>query len=195
MRSCETLPEGYREIASIDLQKDKKLFWIVNIGATVIMVVMILAAVLFTGLGGLGQLVGPDSSFGKLLTMLALMVAYILLHELVHALFMKLFCKARVYFGAASSYAYTASEGYFCRKHYAIIGLSPIVIWGIVLLIANVLVDASWFYVVYLVQVCNISGAAGDLYVTKWLSGLPEDVLIRDTGVAMTAYSRETEKV
>ena len=190
MRSYETLPKGYREIASIDLQQDKKLFWIVNISATVISVVMILAAVLFTGLEGLLQLFGPESSISRLLTLLVLMLVYLVLHEAVHGVLMRHYCKAKVRFGITGPFAYAASDGYFCKKHFAVIGLAPIVIWGVVLLAANILVDESWFYVVWLVQIMNVSGAAGDLYVSRWLKTLPADTLVHDTGVAMTAYSK-----
>ena len=64
------------------------------------------------------------------------------------------------------------------------------VVWGAVLLAINCLVGESWFWVVYFIQVTNLSGAAGDIYVTYKFSKMPEDILIRDVGVSMTVYSR-----
>jgi hypothetical protein len=65
------------------------------------------------------------------------------------------------------------------------------VLWGIVLAIVNPFVPTEWFWVVYLIQIANISGAAGDLYVTLKFSRLPGDILVRDYGVGMTVYSKE----
>ena len=92
--------------------------------------------------------------------------------------------------GFTGLYAYAGSEAYFNKRSYLVIALAPIVVWGVVLLILNFLVPTSWFWCVYFIQVCNVSGAAGDLYVSCKFSRLPADILIRDTGVSMTVYSR-----
>jgi len=68
--------------------------------------------------------------------------------------------------------------------------LAPVVFWGIVLAVINVLVPLEWFWVVYFIQIINLSGAAGDLYVTVKFSRLPSDILVQDYGVGMTVYSR-----
>ena len=94
-------------------------------------------------------------------------------------------------FSLCEDNAFVGSNAYYCRKHYIIIALAPIVVWGVVLGIVNVLVPEDWFYVVYMIQMTNISGAAGDLYVSWKMNRLPEDILIQDSGVAMTVYSAE----
>ena len=119
------------------------------------------------------------------------MIVYIVLHELVHGIVMKYYSKIKPTYGFTGMYAYAGSSAYFCKKHYIIIALAPIVLWGVGLLILNLLVPTGWFWVVYLIQMMNISGAAGDLYVSVSFSKLPEDILINDTGVSMTIYSRE----
>jgi hypothetical protein len=43
--------------------------------------------------------------------------------------------------------------------------------------------------VVYLIQMVNLSGAGGDIYVTFKFARLPRDILVRDTGVAMTVFA------
>lgn len=63
-------------------------------------------------------------------------------------------------------------------------------LWGFVLLILNFLVPPSYFWVVYFIQIANISGAAGDLYVTWKFSRLPRDILVQDYGAGMKVYSR-----
>ena len=87
-------------------------------------------------------------------------------------------------------YAYAGSDAYFGKKPYIVIALAPVVVWGVVLLILNLLAGDGWFWVVWLIQVSNLSGAAGDLYVTAKLSKMSADILIQDSGVSMTVYER-----
>lgn len=191
MRSYTELPEGYGEILKIDLQKDKKLMLLVNGIALIIMVVMFAVAACFVPLSTLFDFDNLSDLRLRLIVMCVLMILYIVLHEAVHGIVMRCYCSAKVKFGFTGMYAFAGSQGYYCRKHYTVIALAPIVVWGIVLLIANFFVNESWFYVVYLVQVANISGAAGDLYVSWRMGRLPADILIQDSGVAMTVYSRQ----
>ena len=77
------------------------------------------------------------------------------------------------------------------KKAYIFIALAPVVLWGVVLAVINCFVPTKWFWVVYLIQIANISGAAGDLFVTIKFSRFPKDILVKDYGVGMTVYSKE----
>lgn len=188
MKDFAVLPEGYKEIKKVDLQKDKKLAILVNGFAFLIMAVMVVPMLFIV----------PIKSFmadGMILYLVKLgviivgMIVYIVLHELVHGIVMKYYSKIKPTYGFTGMYAYAGSSAYFCKKHYIVIALAPIVLWGVVLLILNLLVPTGWFWVVYLIQMMNISGAAGDLYVSASFSKLPKDILINDTGVSMTIYA------
>ena len=191
MKSYRELPPGYRSILAIDLQKNKKLALLVNGMALLIAVLMIAAALPLVPIGSLAGESGMRGILVKLAVMYGGMFVYIILHEAVHGIVMRRFSDAKVRFGFTGLYAYAGSDAYYCRKHYIIIGLAPVVVWGIVLGIMNVLVPQEWFYVVYVIQMTNISGAAGDLYVCWKMNSLPKDILIQDSGVAMTVYSAE----
>jgi hypothetical protein len=101
---------------------------------------------------------------------------------------MRAFSGVRPHYGFTGLYAYAGSDVYFSKRHYLRIALAPLVIWGILLAVLNALVPAGWFWVVYLIQIINISGAAGDLYVCVRFSKLPADILIQDTGVEMRVF-------
>ena len=103
---------------------------------------------------------------------------------------MKRYSGIKVHYGYTGLYAYAGSDAYFCRAHYIRIALAPIVIWGIVLLALNLLLPAGWFWPVYMIQVSTLSGAAGDIYVSCRMYRLPQDILIRDTGISMTVYGK-----
>lgn len=190
MNNLMELPAGYVEIEKIDLQKDKKTALLVNVFALFIAVPMLIAGAVFVPLTALFDFsADPWTYVSKWIFLLVGIILYMVLHELVHGVCMKHFSGAKVRYGLTGLYAYAGSEAYFNKKSYIIIALAPVVVWGFVLLLLNFLVGTSWFWCVYFIQICNISGAAGDVYVTYKFSKMPEDILIQDIGVSMTVYS------
>ncbi len=194
MKSCTTLPGGYTPIYRIDLQKDKKLALLVNGAAILIILAMLFAASRIVPLETMWSSGDLSTLSLKLFALAAGLIAYIVLHEVVHAVMMRRFCTAKVHFGLTGLYAYAGSNGYYCKQHYIIIALAPVVFWGVVLTAACVLVPRSWFYIVYFIQMCNISGAVGDYYVAWKIPRLGRDVLVQDTGTAMTVFGRCAEE-
>lgn len=188
MRVASALPSDYKEIFSVDLKKDKKVAVLVNGLSAVIAIIMIIAmhaCVPISTLGGLQIWV-------RVAVLAVSIVLYIVLHEFVHGITMKMFGTKKVKYGFHGLYASAGSDDYYDIKSYIIIALAPIVVWGIILAIVNFIVPTEWFWIVYIIQIINISGAAGDMYVTVKFSGFPKDILIKDYGVGMTVYSKQT---
>lgn len=188
MNALEVLPEGYREIYSVDLQKDKKMSVLVNGSAFAIAAVMAVVMHFFVPFD---TIYDGDFTIVKLWAALIGSVAYMVLHELVHGIAMKICGTQKVKYGFTGLYAFAGSKDYYPLKPYIFIALAPIVVWGVVLAIINAFVPLEWFWVVYLIQIINISGAAGDLFVSVKFSRLPKDILVQDYGVGMTVYSRK----
>ena len=182
MKAKQTLPYGYQEIFSLDLQNGKKAPMFVNMIALSIAVIMFVPMNFFMPLT---RYLFFDMTKGFILASLS----YIILHELVHGMTMKYFGCQKVKYGFIGLYAYAGSEDFFDKKSYIVIALAPVVLWGIVLLIINLLVSDEWIWIVYLIQITNISGAAGDFYVTAKFLKMPEDILVKDRGVSMTVYA------
>lgn len=192
MRAYTELPSGYREIDSIDLQKNKKLSLLVNGVALFIVLLMVIPmhfVVPMTTLFDMSQ--GYGAYFLRFGVLMAAIVVYMVLHELVHGIAMKMCGTKKIKYGFTGVYAFAGSNDYYDKRSYIVIALAPIVVWGVVLLVLNLLVPVQWFWIVYWVQVSNLSGAAGDLYVTYRFSRLPQDILVQDYGVGMTVYSAE----
>ena len=192
MKAYTELPRGYREIDSIDLQKNKKLSLLVNGVALFIVLLMVIPmhfVVPMTTLFDMSQ--GYGAYFLRFGVLMAAIVVYMVLHELVHGITMKMCGTKKIKYGFTGVYAFAGSNDYYDKRSYIVIALAPIVVWGVVLWVLNLLVPVQWFWIVYWVQVSNISGAAGDLYVTYRFSRLPQDILVQDYGVGMTVYSAE----
>lgn len=190
MNNTLKLPEGYTELYHLDLQRDKKPALLVNGLSLLLALVLLIPALLavpMTVTFDFSQGAGAALLRGG--TLLIALFLYVLLHEWVHGICMKHFSGKKAHYGFTGLYAYAGSDAYFTRRSYLIIALAPVALWGAVLLAINCMVDASWFWVVYFLQVMNLSGAAGDLYVTYKFSQMPREILVQDTGVAMTVYA------
>lgn len=190
-RCSSALPEGYREIYSVNLQKDKKAALIVNIAALILMGIFVIIGILIVPISYTFDNDGSIVTVWlKTIAVLAGMIVYFILHELVHGITMKHYGAKKVKYGFTGLYAFAGCEEYFSKKPYIVIALAPIVVWGVVLAAVCCFVPESWFWVVYFIQIMNLSGAAGDLYVTCKFSKFPKDILIKDTGVEMKVYSK-----
>lgn len=186
MSSCAKLPEGYSLIRNIDLLKNKKEALTVNILSFVLFAVFFIPGQMYMSITELfGDIV-------QLAVFVLLQLVYIVAHEAVHGIFMKCYLKdSKLKFGYKLIYAYAGSDGYFCKKHYIVIALAPLVILGILLLAANLIMKENLFWPIYFTQLLNISGAAGDIYVFYIMSKMPSDILVNDTGVAMSVYAKK----
>lgn len=184
------LPEGYREIFKIDMQKDKKKAILINGLALLIALFLIVSVAFWIPISTMFDFsAGYLMYFLRFIFLFVGLILYMVLHEVVHGIFMKHYSKAKVRYGFTGLYAFAGSDAYYNKKAYITIALAPVVAWGVVLLILNFIVPVTWFWIVYMIQVCNLSGAAGDFYVTCKFSKMPKDILVRDSGVAMTVYS------
>lgn len=191
MKAVATLPEGYREFYTIDLQKNKKMSLLVNVLAVMIAVLLMVPMHFFVPISTLFAMEnGLGSYVIRFVSLIVLMIAYIVLHELTHGIVMKLLGTKKVKYGFTGLYAFAGSDDYYGKKAYILIALAPVVLWGIVLAIINPFVPTEWFWVVYFLQILNLSGAAGDYMVTIKFSGFPKDILITDYGLGMTVFSK-----
>lgn len=194
MKSVNILPEGYKEFYSIDLQKDKKMSLLVNGVALVIGLLMFIPMNFFVPISTLFSMENGMAEYMiRMLSLAVLTILYMVLHELVHGISMKLCGTKKVKYGFTGMYAFAGSDDYYGKKPYIFIALAPVLLWGIVLAVINFCVPHEWIWVVYFLQIFNISGAAGDFFVTAKFSGFPEDILVQDHGIGMVVYSRNYE--
>lgn len=188
----ETLPVGYEQILAIDLMKNKKLALLVNGLAVLIMIAMIVPALFIVPIENLFDFSqGMGMYFLRFGVLVVSSFLYIIVHEWVHGIAMKYYGAKKVRYGFHGIYASACCDDYFDKKSYLVIALAPVVVWGIVFLILQLFANAQWFWVVWTLQIFNISGAAGDLYVTVRFSRLPKDILIGDYGVGMAVYAKK----
>ena len=195
------LPEGYREVYSIDATSPK-VSLILNL------VVLVLFAALFA-LALVPFFVGAMSfdltsvelilSIGSLIY-LFLYIAYIVGHELVHGAAYKALTGEKLTYGFSATVAYCGVPNvYVYRKASLIALLAPFVVFTILFGVATVIcafVNSGAYIVCALLLVSHLAGCVGDLFVTfLFLTRFKsEDTLMRDTGPKQTFYLKFTEQ-
>lgn len=195
-KSLTYLPENYTFKREVDLQKNMKLNIGVNVAALILAIPLLALGFLFhrAKLNAAGDI---EVAYNLVLLILAVLlgfVAYIFLHELTHGFFIKRFSGEKPQYGFTGIFAYAGlKNGYFSKLHYIIIALSPVIIWGIVFLVLNILLPLQWFWPVYLLQIINLTGAVGDYYVTYIILRMSPEVLVNDDGVSMRFYEPTAE--
>lgn len=181
------LPAGYALTEKIDLMRNRKQALLVN-GAALLMMAFLIA---------FGFALKPafeiafDLKTALLLLLLCVAsVVYMVLHELVHGVFIRRYSHRKPKYGFTGMYAYAGSDAYFDKWQYLCIAFAPVVLLGILLAVLNVIFYEKLFWFFYLLQVFNLSGAAGDFYVSERLRRYPPDTLIFDDGTSMAYYTK-----
>jgi len=192
--SYDVLPEGYTESRTISLSKNRKLLIGVNAIAVILFVLLYL----------LGMRIRPafdvddngitfSASTLQILVTAAALVGYVVGHEWVHGLCFRRYSGKKARYGFTGLYAYAASDAYFSRGPYLVIGLAPVVVFGLLFLLLNLLLPDGWFWPVYFLQMMNLAGAAGDILVTAILLRMPSDLLVLDEGSTIHVYTRAVQ--
>ena len=191
------LPRGYKRILKIDLENDKLGTVFVSSLSCFIMLLMILFGIVICGKEYMRQyiFVNTLSEFYKTAYLLFIsltgLFVYEFFKELVRAAVIRSLCKdAGIKFNSKLLYFYIASSGYFSKKSYFIISYLPSLIFGAILIILCFIVPEAYFISVYLILILNVSGIAGDIYVSYFVSRFDKNLLIRYTGKAVYFYSK-----
>ncbi len=179
----KTLPPGYRWAGTMDFMRNRG-----QMLAVVKLALALTVAPLAVGF----VIVPPGVSWALMkrgvlpwLAMFGMLIGYIPLHELTHGAAMFALSGVKPTYGLKLPYAYAGSTAWFDRRSHILTALAPIALWGVALGIALWRAPREWFWPLWLVQISNLSGSAGDLYCAWFLWRMPGELLIQDTGVRM----------
>ena len=189
MRAVKDLPAGYKVLRKIDMMKNKKELLLVNVLSLGIAAVMFVLMLPFVPLSEGWALYAENPLM--LLPLGIALIAYVFLHELVHGALIHYFSGRRARYGLSLAYACAYSDFHFAKKPYLAIALAPLVFWGVILIILQAILPVAWAWSVYVLQMYNIAGSAGDIYVSCLVAKMPDDILVLDDGAAMTVYAPE----
>ena len=187
-----TLPKGYRYAGTLDFMRDRRQMKALVILSLALIVLPVIAGLLAVPVGPSWRLMASRWTMWPCLGLA--LVLYIPLHELVHGITMFALSGVKPVYGLKLPYAYAGSTAWFDRKSHIITALAPVVFWGVALQIAIARLPGEWFWPLWIVQISNLSGSAGDIYTAWALARMQGDLLIQDTGVRMRIMRRAIDK-
>ena len=187
------LPKDYRLQLDLRLAEDKSsLIWLTVLQLAAV-VILFIAGRMRCSYEAAFSMEGYQIAIG-IASMAVGIVVYIVAHEWVHGIAIRFMTGQPADFGIElkKGMAYASSPAYFGKMEYSIIALAPVLFWGAVLWIMLRDVNDSWFWYLYMIQIMNVSGSAGDLYVTWLTLKAPKGTIVKDSGTSMLFYAPET---
>ena len=180
MKTYTALPPGCRYAGTLDFNRNKE-----QIRAMLIVALILLFVPLIAGLVMVPPVLQHLKNPLWWGAVLGLQVFYIPLHELTHGIAMFLISGVRPTFGIKLPYAWCGSEVWFDRPSHILTALAPVLLWGAVFFVMAARLPRAWFWPVWLAQISNLSGSAGDIYCVWVILRMKGEVLIKDTGTTM----------
>ena len=178
-----TLPPGCRLVRTLDFSRSRRqMLTIARLGLALLLVPLAAALSLCPPRPSVR---GFIETWPLWAAMLGMQVLYIPLHELTHGLSMLLLSGMRPSYGIRLPYAWCGSDVWFDRRSHVITALAPLTVWGLVFHFLILRLPGQWFWPVFLVQLSNLSGSAGDIYSAWLLMHMDGELLIQDTGTRM----------
>ena len=190
------VPTGYREVYHINAS-DKKTGLKMTLGATAILVVLVVLVVLWADFS--------KFNFRRIMTYdivwIAVMLVYIVLHELVHGAVYKALTHQKLRFGITWNAAFCGVPDIYTYRSTALASLvAPLTVFTIIFLPLAVWlhsVDMGWYRVAGLTFALHLSGCVGDMFMTRMFLKKFKDprTLMRDTGPEQWIYMPEADAV
>ena len=190
--SYKELPSDYALNDSIDLENNKKAFFIMNIGSVVLFIIVMFIWVFLFGALSFSD---PIAMF----ILLGLFVLNIVIHEWIHGIFFKIGHGDNVQF-KFHGFAASASipDRYFSKKHYLLVGIAPfiflMILYSLFSIFAYQYLSDSYQFVSAVLIAIHISGCMGDFYVCLKLLKKNQNTLVQDYGVGMRFYTNNNPK-
>ena len=196
MNTCFTLPDGYEKKDYVNLYTDRRLYRALNTASILIGFAVLAVGYFWQGFDALLALLrrGMSAYLLWILMLGAGILAFYTLHELTHGLCMRLFSGIRPHYGRKGVMLFTGSEAYFCRRDYLVTALAPAVIFTALFAVLTVFLQGEWFWLALGLQLANLGGIVGDIYMSYRALREPKTALFRDSGVAVTIYTEKTDE-
>jgi len=181
IKAYTVLPEGYERSKVLDLEKNRKLFWFLNIASIVIFIPFLPA--FFNHI----EYAQPLS----LILYLPLMILNIVVHELIHAAFFKLAKGVNIKFkfhGFAASAS--SPDTYFKKWHYFAVGLAPFIVLNLIYIPFFIFAPLHLISLAAVLLGNHLSSCIGDYIVSIYLLRYKPSTLVKDYGVGMEFYRK-----
>lgn len=175
-------PEKLKTEHVIDPEGDKKLRLYLSLGAVGLAAVLVGIGCIFVPIAKLYDVGGVGRFILRAVLIIVMAAVYYCVHELVHSYVLKRLTGITAKIVFEKFHARCVNDAVFTLKGYLIYCFAPVVILGVVLLILNIVLPERFFWQVYIIQIINIAGAAGEFYAAYRLIKERKELAVLDDG-------------
>lgn len=182
-------PEKLKTEHVIDPEGDKKLRLYLSLGAVGLAAVLVGIGCIFVPITKLYDVGGVGRFILRAVLIIVMAAVYYCVHELVHSYVLKRLTGTTAKMVFEKYHARCVSDTVFTLKGYLIYCFAPVVIIGVVLLVLNLVLPDKFFWQVYIIQIINIAGAAGEFYAAYMLIKEKKELAVLDDGEKLTYWT------
>ena len=182
-------PEKLKTEHVIDPEGDKKLRLYLSLGAVGLAAVLVGIGCIFVPITKLYDVGGVGRFILRAVLIIVMAAAYYCVHELVHSYVLKRLTGITAKIVFEKYHARCVNDAVFTLKGYLIYCFAPVVIIGVLLLVLNIVLPDKFFWQVYIIQIINIAGAAGELYAAYRLIKEKKELAVLDDGEKLTYWT------
>ena len=189
VKPVKLLPQGYMPVTSLDLSRNRRAFWSVQVVGTLLFFAFGWAFLRF-GILLRREAFTQSITLAGILGLVVAMFVVIVIHEVVHGVVFWVCTRELPRFGFKGVYAYTAAPSWFLpRRQHLTAALAPFVLITAIGMALTPFIPAGALLIWLFGLTVNAAGAVGDFFVAALSLSQPADVLVNDYGDGITLYS------
>lgn len=190
MSAKKRKPEGFKNKKTIDLKADKKLWLSINGAALAAAAALVLLGCLYEPVTRFFDAAGAWRLLLRFVLLLVGMGVYFFLNEYIRRFMIEKVTGKAALVVREKPCVFTAPARCLAVKEYLKISFAPVLALGALLLLLMLILPAKLFWQVYIIQIINLAGAAGDVYTAYMLLKMKKDVQIEDDVTSITIWSK-----
>ena len=190
MSAKKRKPEGFKNKKTIDLKADKKLWLSINGAALTAAAALVLLGCLYEPVTRFFDAAGAWRLLLRFALLLVGMGVYFYLNEYIRRYMIEKLTGKAALVVREKPCVFTAPARCLTVKEYLKISFAPVLALGALLLLLMLILPAKLFWQVYIMQIINLAGAAGDVYTAYMLLKMKKDVQIEDDVTSITIWSK-----
>ena len=190
MSAKKRKPEGFKNKKTIDLKADKKLWLSINGAALTAAAALVLLGCLYEPVTRFFDAAGAWRLLLRFALLLVGMGVYFFLNEYIRRFMIEKVTGKAALVVREKPCVFTAPARCLTVKEYLKISFAPVLALGALLLLLMLILPAKLFWQVYIIQIINLAGAAGDVYTAYMLLKMKKDVQIEDDVTSITIWSK-----
>lgn len=190
MSAQKCKPEDFNDKETLDLRADKKLRLSINGAALAAAAVLTLLGCLYVPVTRFFDAAGAWRLLLRFALLLVCMGVYFFLNEYIRRFMIEKVTGKAAQAVRKKPCVFTAPARCLTVKEYLEVSFAPVLALGALLLLLTLIFPAKLFWQVYIIQMINLAGAAGEVYIAYKLIKMKKDARIEDDVTSITIWSR-----